>query len=63
MCLKFNPGFSKLRIVATTLTPYAVTTRYPGDLADISPTEAIEALELARAAWDFILAQLPVEVS
>ena len=61
MCLQFSSDFDALRTAATTLTPLAVTTRYPGDLPDISAQEAREALELARQIWDFVLARLPKE--
>lgn len=61
MCLQFSRDFDALRTAATTLTPFAVTTRYPGDLPDISAQEARDALELARQIWDFVLARLPKE--
>jgi HEPN domain-containing protein len=59
MCLKFSSDFDILRNAATTLTPFAVTTRYPGDLPDISAQEAKEAINLARQIWDFVLTHLP----
>jgi HEPN domain-containing protein len=59
MCLKTDPKFEDLREPAVTLTPYAVLTRYPGDLPDISLQEAKTAIELARRAFEFILAKLP----
>jgi HEPN domain-containing protein len=62
ICLKSSPDFEELRKAATNLTPYAVTTRYPGDLPEISNQEAGDALELARQTWEFILIQLPEEV-
>jgi HEPN domain-containing protein len=49
----------ELRIAATTLTPYAVASRYPGDLPDLTEREAREALKLARQVWDFIIQRLP----
>jgi len=61
MCLQFSADFDDLRRAATTLTPFAVITRYPGDLLDISAGEAREALELARQVQDFIMARLPIE--
>jgi HEPN domain-containing protein len=63
MCLKFTPDFNELRLAATVLTPYAVTTRYPGDLPEISNQEGRQALDLARKVLIFILAHLPAEVS
>ena len=62
MCLETDPKFEDLRVAAVTLTPYAVITRYPGDLPDISLEEAITATELARRAYEFILAKLPDDV-
>lgn len=61
ICLQFSADFDDLRTAATTLTPFAVITRYPGDLPDISAQEAREALELARQIRDFILVHLPPE--
>jgi len=61
LCLQSDNDFSELRTAATTLTPYAVTTRYPGDLPDVSHQEAKDALVLAQQVWDFILARLPIE--
>jgi hypothetical protein len=61
MCLRFSTDFDVLRTAATTLTPFAVITRYPGDLPDISAHEAREALELACQIWDFVLIHLPDE--
>jgi HEPN domain-containing protein len=61
LCLRFSAEFDVLRTAATSLNPFAVTTRYPGDLPDISAQEAGEALEQARQVWDFVLACLPAE--
>ena len=62
MCLNFSRDFDALRYAATMLTPFAVTTRYPGDLPDISPQEARDTLDQANLIWDFVLARLPEEV-
>lgn len=62
LCLKFNTDFVELRTAATTLTPYAVTTRYPGDFPDISAQEAKDALALAQQLSDFIVSRLPGKV-
>jgi hypothetical protein len=59
MCLKFSDDFNVLRDAATTLTPFAVTTRYPGGLPEISLQEARDALDHARQVWNFVLARLP----
>ena len=58
VCLKYNADFERLRNAAVTLTPYAVITRYPGDLLEISEQEARDALALAHQIWEFILARL-----
>jgi HEPN domain-containing protein len=44
---------------AIVLTPYGAELRYPGDRPDASPTEAREAVELARKVRDTILPLLP----
>lgn len=61
-CRRFNTDFDTLRDAATTLTPYAVTTRYPGELPEISSEEAVDAVAKARQIWEFILTQLPEDV-
>jgi len=61
MCLKFSPDFAELRTATTTLTPYAVSTRYPGDLPEISLQEAKDAYQFAEQIRDFVLSRLPVE--
>jgi HEPN domain-containing protein len=60
-CLALDPSFADLRTAATTLTPYAVDSRYPGDLPELTEAEAREALMLARQVWDFVLQRLPPE--
>lgn len=60
--LAWDPSFEELRTAATTLTPYAVASRYPGDLPELTEAEAQEALTLARQVWDFVLQRLPSEV-
>jgi HEPN domain-containing protein len=61
LCLKSSPDFEELRLAATTLTPYAVISRYPGDLPDITEQESRDALLLAQQVWNFVLPRLPVE--
>ena len=61
-CLPFDATFGNLRSAATTLTPYAVALRYPGDLPELTPAEAEEVLTLAQEVWKFVLARLPAEV-
>jgi HEPN domain-containing protein len=59
ICLDIDKSFEDLRKAATTLTPYAVTTRYPGDLPEIPKSEAEEAIRLAHFVWDFVTNMLP----
>jgi HEPN domain-containing protein len=61
-CLKFTFDFDELRKAATTLTPYAIITRYPGDLPEMSSQEARDALELAQQIWGFVLDRIPEEI-
>jgi HEPN domain-containing protein len=60
--LPFDAAFQALRVAATTLTPYAVNSRYPGDLMELTAMEAKEALELARQVQEFVLKLLPSEI-
>ena len=43
----------------TSLTPYGVDLRYPGDRPDASPAEAREAVRLAQIVRDAVLTLLP----
>ena len=61
-CTEWDLTFEELRTAATTLTPYAVASRYPGDLPNLTEAEAQEALTLARQVWDFVLHRIPSEV-
>jgi len=59
MCRKFDTSFDALREAATALSPFAVATRYPGDLVDITFQEAKDALAQAGQIFDFIMSRLP----
>jgi HEPN domain-containing protein len=61
-CLPLDASFEALRTAATTLTPYAVASRYPGDLPELTVAEAQEALALARKVWNFVMKRLPPEI-
>lgn len=61
LCLKVDADFSGLRTATTTLTPYAVTTRYPGDFPELSRKEAQEAISFAQHILDFVTPRLPTE--
>ncbi len=41
------------------LNPYGVEIRYPGDMPDIEPEDAQEALELAKKVREAVLKSLP----
>lgn len=41
------------------LNPYGVEIRYPGDMPDIEPEDAKEALELAKRVREAVLKSLP----
>lgn len=58
-----EPRFNELIDMAAALTPYAWEFRYPDDLAETYPTreEFDEALQHARAIYDFVLNLLPKE--
>ncbi len=62
MCLVLDDSFEDLRLASTTLTPYAVTTRYPGDLPELTRNEAQEAQKLAQHVWGFVIGHLPPEI-
>jgi len=61
-CLTFDPTFEELRTAATTLTPYAVESRYPGDVAELTEEEARQALTMAHQVWGFVFRRLPSDV-
>jgi HEPN domain-containing protein len=60
-CLEFDESFQELRDAATTLTPYAVTARYPSDLPELTIEEAEEAYKLSQQVWDVVIVLLPPE--
>jgi len=57
--LSFDQDLQQLREASVTLTPYAVSFRYPGELPELTLQEAERACTLAEEVWDFILARLP----
>ncbi len=60
-CLSFDQDLQDLRQAAVTLTPYAVTFRYPGDLPELTLEEAERAYTLAEKVWNFLIMKLPKE--
>lgn len=63
LCLKLDDEFEALRVAATTLTPYAVASRYPGDVSNLSLADAQQALSLAQEVWQFVLNKIPNDIS
>lgn len=57
--LSFDQDLQQLREASVTLTPYAVSFRYPGELPELTLQEAERACTLAEEVWDIILARLP----
>jgi HEPN domain-containing protein len=56
-CEKVDPAFEQLRHIEA-LTPYAVEIRYADDFYMPTADEMREAADMARAAWDFVVAKL-----
>lgn len=59
--LSFDQDLQELREASVTLTPYAVTFRYPGNLPELTLAEAERACTLAEKVWNFLIARLPLE--
>ena len=63
LCLEIDDEFEALRVAGTTLTPYAVASRYPGDVSNLSLADSQQALSLAQEVWQFVLSKLPNDIS
>lgn len=59
---EFDGTFVQLREAAETLTSYRVAFRYPGSVLEPAPSEAKEALRLARIVLDFVAGKIPAKV-
>jgi HEPN domain-containing protein len=59
LSLPVLPGLEKFTERASALTAYAVDFRYPVQYGDITKKEATEAIEIARAIYEFVLNSLP----
>jgi len=61
--IKINPAFAQHEFAAESLTPYAAAYRYPDETAFLEPSreEFNEALQHAKAIYDFVLNLLPKE--
>jgi HEPN domain-containing protein len=58
LCQNIDQAFEQFVGAADTLTPYAVTFRYPGDVLEPSDDEAKEALLLAKTMMAFVLGKI-----
>lgn len=61
LCETQEPRFGSMRERAEALAPYAVEIRYPGEVMEVSRSEAEEALSTAEAVWNFVIDLLPTE--
>jgi len=57
LCGKFATWSQNLKD-AEELTPYAITTRYPGEDQEVTETEAANAIEIARKVREQVRAEL-----
>lgn len=62
-CVAVDPTLEELLRRAAGLTEYAWKFRYPGDPDEPTDAEAGEALDLAQAVYEAILARLPAEAN
>jgi hypothetical protein len=61
LCIAVQPRFSTFLETARRLTPYATAFRYPTDEAVPAVATAIQDLQLARDAYEFVLDLMPSE--
>ena len=59
LCARVEPQVETLRPTATKLTDFAVEPRYPFPRREPTLAEAQEAIAIARAVREFVLANLP----
>lgn len=59
LSLPVLPALAELSERAGTLTAYAVDSRYPGPYGAVTEKEAADAIETARAIYEFVLRSLP----
>jgi len=59
-CLQFDQDLQELRMASVTLTPFAVTFRYPGELPELT-FDANKAYVLAEEMWLFLIERFPKE--
>lgn len=59
LCRRFLPEIEKLIDKGSTLTDYAVDSRYPAPRVEVTQLQAEEAIEIARSIYEFVLKSLP----
>jgi len=57
-CTDLEASFAELAEAAEVLTPYGTAFRYPGDVSEPQPTEALEAVACARRVLDQVVRAL-----
>lgn len=62
LALKYDLSLKKVIEEATSLNPFAVTFRYPGEPEELSAEDVEEALKIAETLFNEILARLPKDV-
>lgn len=60
ICAENDEDFFQLEDVANTLSNYAVETRYPGDLLEMTNEDATKAVEEAKRGLEFIIKKMPL---
>lgn len=57
-CIELHDGFDSLQGAVSFLVPFATQFRYPGDIFEPPPEEALEALDHASKVIDAVVANL-----
>lgn len=63
LCIPFSSTFECLKAAAKTLTPYASELRYPEDYIETDTTEAKQAVKMAVQIVNFVVEQIPDEIT
>ena len=59
LCMKFLPEMEQFIESGAALSEYAVETRYPAAIFEITKIKAEEAMETAHSIYEFVLKSLP----
>jgi HEPN domain-containing protein len=62
LALKKDPTLKSKIDEATTLNPFAVTFRYPGEEEELSIKDVLQAIAIAKDLYEEILLRLPKEI-